>query len=335
MNAKRALVTGGTGFVGAHLVRTLLERGDSVRCLARASSPTTNLDGLTVEVVRGDLRDPDSLRAALDGADVVYHCAADYRLYVRVPEEMYASNVEGTRNVLAAAAEAGVGRVVYTSTVGALGLDPAHRPADETTPVRLEDMIGHYKRSKFLAERVAEEWAGRGLPVVIVNPSAPVGDLDVKPTATGQMVLDFVNGKVGAYVETGLNLVDVRDVALGHVLAAERGQSGEKYILGHRNMSLKEIFESLAEITGRRAPRVKLPHIVPLAAAAVDTLAARVLGRAPRLALDAVRLARHKMYFDPAKAVRELGLPQSPVEHALRRAVRWFRENGYAKEAAA
>jgi dihydroflavonol-4-reductase len=331
----RAFVTGGSGFVGGHLVRALLASGARVRCLVRESSRLDNLQALSVEIAFGDLRDEKSIRSSLDGIEVVFHCAADYRLYVPRPEEMYASNVEGTRNLLQAAADRGVRRVVYTSTVGALGLNHSGRPADETTPVRLRDMVGHYKRSKFLAERVAEEWAGRGLPVVIVNPSAPVGELDVKPTATGQMILDFLNGKLTAYVDTGLNLIDVRDVAAGHLLAAEKGGVGEKYILGHRNLSLKQILEILARISGVRAPRVKLPHLVPLAAAAIDTFAARLLGRQPRLALDAVRLSRHKMYFDAGKAVRELGLPQNPVEQALERAVDWFCAKGYARRAAA
>jgi dihydroflavonol-4-reductase len=330
-----AFVTGATGFVGAHLVRALLGQGASVKCLVRAASRTDNIDGLSVDVVRGDLTDAASIRDAVNGAEVVYHCAADYRLYVRRPELMYAANVGGTNNVLQAAADCGVRRVVYTSTVGALGLDPAGLPADETLPVSIEDMIGHYKRSKFMAERVADNWIGKGLPVVIVNPSAPVGDLDVKPTATGQMILDFLNGKLTAYVDTGLNLVDVRDVAQGHLLAAEKGLVGEKYILGHRDMSLKQILDALSAISGIRSPRLRLPHLVPLAFAALDTFAARLLHRRPRLALDAVKLSRHKMYFDAGKAVRELGLPQSPIEAALQRAVEWFRTNDYVGKRAA
>lgn len=327
----RAFVTGATGFIGAHIARALLERGGRVRCLVRGSSPGTNLDGLDVETVRGDLTDIDSLRRGIEGCEAVYHCAADYRLWVPDPQVMYAVNVEGTRNVMQAAADLDVGRVVYTSTVGALGLHADGRPADETTPVWLDDMVGHYKRSKFLAERVAEEWVGRGLPVVIVNPSTPVGEMDVKPTATGQMIVDFLNGRMSAYVETGLNLIDVRDCALGHLLAAERGRVGEKYILGHSNMSLKEILEMLASISGGRAPRIKLPHWVPMTVAAVDSFAAGLLRRTPRLPIDGVKLSRYKMYFDPSKAVSRLGLPQTPVEQALRRAVNWFRERGYVR----
>jgi dihydroflavonol-4-reductase len=300
-----------------------------VRCLVRAE---TRLPA--GEPIVGDLRDPESVRRGVRGAELVYHCAADYRLYVAAPAEMYASNVEGTRNVMRAAAENGVRRVVYTSTVGALGRLADGRPADEATPVRLEHMTGHYKRSKFLAERVADEWAAHGLPVVIVNPSTPVGERDVKPTATGRMILDFMRGRIRAYVDTGLNLVDVRDVAIGHLLAAERGVPGERYILGHRNLTLLEILECLARITGRPAPRIRLPHWLPLAAAAADTGWSRLRGREPRLALDAVKLSRHTMYFDAQKAVRDLGLPQSPVEDALERAVRWFRDEGYLERAA-
>jgi dihydroflavonol-4-reductase len=256
--------------------------------------------------------------------------AADYRLYARDPAEIYRSNVEGTRNVLAAAAAEGVSRVVHTSSVGALGLRADGGPADEETEVRLEDVVGHYKKSKFLAEREAEAWAERGLHVVIVNPSTPVGELDVKPTPTGQVIVDFLRRKIPFYVETGLNLVDVRDVAEGHLLARERGVRGRKYILGHRNMTLKEMLDALAGITGLAAPRRRIPHWVPLAAAAVSTGTARLLGRTPRVPLEAVRMSRHVMFFDAARAVEELGLPQSPVEDALRRAVDWFRARGYA-----
>lgn len=327
----QALLTGATGFVGGHLARALLDEGYDVRCLARESAKLDNIDRLSVELVRGDLADPGSVLRAMRGCDRVFHCAADYRLYVPDPAPMYVSNVEGTRNVMTAAAECGVQRVVYTSTVGALGLHSDGRPADETAAVRFSDMVGHYKKSKFQAERVAEEWAAKGLPVVLVHPSAPVGDLDVKPTATGQMIVDFLNGRMAAYVETGLNLIDVRDVAQGHLLAAEHGRVGEKYILGHRNMTLKQILDLLARITGRPAPRIKLPHWVPLTVSVFDTWLARPLGRNPRVPLDAVRLARKKMFFDSSKAVRELGLPQTPVEEPLERAVDWFRRNGYVK----
>ncbi len=325
------LVTGGTGFVGAHVVRALLARGDRVRCLVREARPATNLDGLEVERVVGDLRDPASLRRALRGVDVLYHCAADYRLYSRRPRQRYEVNVEGTRSLLAAAAAEGVERVVHTSSVGALGHRKDGRPADEETPVALRDMVGHYKRSKFLAEEVARGFAEDGLPVVIVNPSTPVGDLDVKPTPTGKIILDFLNRKMPAYVKTSLNLVDVRDVAAGHLLAAEKGRVGERYILGHRDMTLKAILDLLGEITGMPAPRVCLPHWIPLTVAAVETGAARLLGREPRVPLEGARMARRAMVFDAGKAVRELGLPQSSIRGALVRAVDWFRAHGYVR----
>ncbi len=325
----KVFLTGATGFIGGHLLRSLLEAGAEVRCLTRAESLLRNLDGLDVEVVTGDLRDGGSFRSGLEGCEMVFHCAADYRLYAKNPEELYESNVEGTRNLLQAAAEARAARVVYTSSVGALGLNPDGSPADEETPVTLEDMVGHYKRSKYLAERVADEWIEKGLPIVVVNPSTPVGEGDLKPTATGQMIVDFLNRKTPAYVDTGLNLVDVRDVALGHVRAAEKGRVGEKYILGNRDMSLLEIFQTLGGLTGIPAPKVKVPHWLPLGWAALDTGFSRLVGRTPGVPLEAVRLSRYKMYFDASKAVRELGLPQTPIEQALQRAVDWYRTNGY------
>ena len=330
----KVFVTSATGFVGGHLVEALLARGEEVRCLVRPASRSL-LEGRRLEAVVGDLTDLESIRRGVDGAEVVYHCAADYRLYVDDPASMYAANVEGTQNILRASADAGVRRLIYTSTVGALGLNADATPADERTPVRLSDMVGHYKRSKFLAQHEVEQWAAKGLPVVIVNPSTPVGERDVKPTATGKMILDFLRGRIPAYVDTGLNLVDVRDVAAGHILAMERGRVGEKYILGHKDMTLKAILEALASIAGRTPPRLRVPHWLPLAVAAVDTGWARVRGGTPRFELDAVRLSRKKMFFDPGKAVRELGLPQSPVEEALGRAVAWFRARGYVEGRAA
>jgi len=327
-----SLVTGGTGFIGAHVVRALLARGREVRCLVRPGSSRENLTGLPVEIVDGDLTDPASLRRGCAGADVVYHVAADYRLWLRDPREIYRTNVEGTRALLRAAGDAGVTRFVYTSSVGALGLTADGSPADETTPVSLDRIVGHYKRSKFLAEREAEEVAARGLPVVIVNPSTPVGEYDVKPTPTGALVADFLAGRMPAYVDTGLNLVDVKDVAEGHVLAAEHGRIGEKYILGHRDMTLKQILDALSAITGKPAPRLRLPHAIPLVVGAIDTGFARLTGRPPRVPLEAVRMSRKKMYFDSSKAVRELGLPQTDPVVALRRAVAWFQ--GRSSEAA-
>lgn len=326
----KAFVTGGTGFVGSHIVRSLLARGDEVRCFLRQESRRDNLQDLDVELAFGDLRDAGALEKAVRGCAAVFHCAADYRLYVPDPAAMFASNVDGTRNVLAAAEKAGAEKIVYTSTVGALGLSADGAPADEETPVTYAKMVGPYKQSKFKAERVAEEFAARGVPVVIVNPSTPVGERDLRPTDTGRVIVDFLNGRIPAYVDTGLNLIDVRDCALGHLLAAEKGRAGEKYILGCRNLELREILEILSRISGRPAPRLRLPHWIPIGFAALDTLRARTFGGEPRVSYDAARLARAKMFFDPSKAVRELGLPQTPVEEPLERAVRWFSEHGYA-----
>jgi dihydroflavonol-4-reductase len=323
------LVTGGTGFVGTHVVRALLARGRPVRCLVRAGSRRTSLEDLDVELATGDLRDAASLGRAMAGVDVLYHCAADYRLSPRDADEIFASNVGGTSNVLLAAAEAGVRRVVHTSSVGALGLTEDGSPANEETPVAPETLVGAYKKSKHAGEKIARQWAEHGLAVVIVNPSTPVGERDVKPTPTGKMIVDFLNRRMPAYVDTGLNLVDVRDVAEGHLLAAEKGRPGERYILGNRDMTLKEILDALASITGLPSPRVRLPHWVPLAAAGVELAWSRVSGREPSIPLEGVRLARHRMFFDSSKAIRELGFPQSDVVHALARAVAWYRANGY------
>lgn len=327
------LVTGGTGFVGAHIVRALMERGETPRCLVRPNSNRGNLDGLRVEVVLGDLRDPASLERALTGVHTLYHCAADYRLYAADPQEIYKANVEGTRNILRAAVETGVQKVVYTSTVGALAHN-SEGPADETTPADPSDLIGHYKRSKYQAERVAQEFAAGGLPLVIVNPSTPVGELDIKPTPTGQMIVRFLRRRMPAYVHTGLNLVDVRDVAQGHLLAAEKGRVGERYILGHRNMTLKEILDSLAALTGMPSPRFRVPHVLPLIVSAAQTLRARLVGGVPDVPIDGVRMSRQRMFFDSSRAVRELGLPQSSIEEALSRAISWFRASGYAPTSA-
>ncbi len=328
----KALVTGGTGFVGSHVVRALVDDGASVRVLARAGSDRRALAGLPVEIVTGDLAEPGSLTGALSGVEVLYHVAADYRLWAPDPAVLYLVNVEGTRALLRAAEAAGVARVVYTSSVGALGLPPDGRPGTETTPVRLEDMVGDYKRSKFLGEREAEAAAARGLPVVIVNPSAPVGPWDWKPTPTGRMLVDYLRGRMPAYLDTGLNLVHVRDVARGHLLAAARGRAGERYILGHAegNLGLRAIFERLAPYTGVPAPRVRLPYRAALALAGGAELVARLSGTEPLVAKTAVRMAAKRMFFDPSRAVRELGLPQTPVDQALRDAVDWFWAHGYA-----
>jgi dihydroflavonol-4-reductase len=326
----RALVTGASGFVGVHLTRLLRERGDEVRCLVRPSSRRAPLDGLGVAFHVGDLADRRVLRQAIDGCDVVFHCAADYRFQAAARDEIYRNNVTGSENLFAAADEVGVGRVVYTSSVATLGLSSDGSAASETAPSTLGSMIGAYKRSKFLAERVADSFvAMRKSPIVIVNPSTPVGEDDARPTPTGQFLVDFLSGRIPAYVDTGLNIIDVRDVAEGHLLAAERGVVGERYILGHRNVTLAELLDLLAHIAGVRWARVRLPHIVPLLAAMIEAPLARLRRRPPRVSLEAVRLARKKMFFDPGKAVRELGLPQSPIESALARAVAWFRAQGY------
>jgi len=327
----QALVTGGTGFVGANVVRELVAAGASVRVLARAGGDRRALDGVPVEIVEGDVLDAASVRRAVRGAQTVYHVAADYRLWTPDPAGLYRTNVEGTRTVLEAAGEAGVGRIVHTSSVGALGVPADGRPGTEDTPVTLADMVGHYKRSKFLGEQVACELAGRGLPVVIVNPSAPIGPWDVKPTPTGQMVVDFMRGRMIATVDTGLNVVHVRDVALGHLLAAERGRPGERYILGHQDLALVEIFRLLAEITGGRPPRFRVPYALAWLGAACCEGLSWLTRRPPAVPLTAVRMARKRMYFSPAKAVRELGLPQTDVRVALADAVAWFAARGYAR----
>jgi len=322
---KPALVTGASGFLGWHVARLLVERGYRVRALVRSSSKIRELD---VEPVTGDLRDPDSIVRAVTGCGLVFHVAADYRLWAADASELYRSNVDGTRNVLQAARDAGVDRVVYTSTVGCIGV-PRGGEGNEDCPVSLDEMKGAYKRSKFLAERAVLEFAAGGLPVVIVNPTAPVGDHDVKPTPTGKIVVDFLKGDMPAFIDTGLNVVDARDVALGQILACERGRAGERYILGAENLTLAQILGKLAAITGRPAPTLKLPYAVAYAAGVVTTGWAHVTGTPPRAPIDAVRMARKKMFVSHAKAARELGFAPGPADGALARAVEWFRANGY------
>jgi dihydroflavonol-4-reductase len=321
----RTLVTGATGFLGWHLARALCERGHQVRALVR---PGSSLRELSAEPVTGDVRDFTALERAVSGCDYVFHAAADYRLWTPDPRSMYQSNVDGTRNVLSAAERAGVKRIVYTSTVGCIGI-PASGIGDEESPVSLADMSGHYKRSKWLAEQIAIEKARAGLPVVIVNPTAPVGDHDFKPTPTGKIVLDFLRNRLNAYVDTGLNLVAARDVAEGHLLAAERGRSGERYILGCENLTLQQILTKLAAITARPAPHTRIPYSVAFAAGAVSTAFARFTGKPPLVPLEAVRMSRKKMFVTHGKAARELGYAPGPVESALERSVAWFRDNGY------
>ena len=328
----KALVTGATGFVGSNLVRELVADGVEVRILVRAGSDRRAVADLPVEAAIGDLLDPASLAPALQGVDHLYHVAADYRLWAPDPTALYRVNVDGTRELLQAAEAAGVSRVVYTSSVGTLGLPPDGTPGTEATPVTLADMVGDYKRSKFLGEREAEAAAARGVPVVIVNPSAPVGPWDWKPTPTGRMLVDYLKGRMFAYLDTGLNVVHVRDVARGHVLAAARGRVGERYILGHAegNLGLREIFVRLAPYTGIPAPRWRLGYAVALAFATLFEGASRLTGREPLASRTAVRMAKKRMFFDPGRAVRELGLPQTPVDQALRDAIDWFWAHGYA-----
>jgi dihydroflavonol-4-reductase len=327
----KAFVTGATGFVGSHVARVLAEQGADLRLLVRSSSDPRNIQVLKADRVIGDLRDPASIEKAMAGCDVVFHVAADYRLWVRDPEQMYRANVEGTSAVLDAARKNHVRRVVYTSSVATMGFTSNGRPADEDSPVSLDNMIGHYKRSKFMAEELALQAGRSGMDVVVVNPSTPVGEQDIKPTPTGRIVVDFLKKKFPAYVDTGLNLVDVTECARGHVAALEKGRSGERYILGGENLTLKEILDKLAAITGLPSPKVRVPYVVALATGVVDeVVTGRILGREPRATIDAVRMGRKKMFVSSAKAERELGWTMVPVDDALRRAVAWFQGNGYA-----
>src|SRR5439155_8545147 len=303
-----AFVTGATGFVGSHVARALAEQGAELRLLVRATSDPRNIQDLRAERVIGDLRDPDSLDPAMAGCDVVFHVAADYRLWVRDPEQMYRSNVEGTRAILDAARKNRVRRVVYTSSVATMGFTSNGHPADESSPVSLDNMIGHYKRSKFMAEELAIAAGRGGMDVVVVNPTTPVGEQDIKPTPTGRIVVDFLKKKFPAYVDTGLNLVDVDECARGHVAALEKGTSGERYILGGENLTLKQILDKLAAITGLPSPRVRVPYLMALATGVVDeVVTGRILKREPRATIDAVRMGRKKMFVSSAKAERELG----------------------------
>jgi dihydroflavonol-4-reductase len=333
-SAKTALVTGANGFVGSHVARALLARGDRVRVLVREKADLRALVGTKVEIVRGDLRYFDSVERATTGCDEVYHVAADYRLWLTDPAPMYATNVEGTKHVLRAAAAAGVSRIVYTSTVGALGI-PHGGIGKEDTPSSLDDMPGHYKRSKFMAEQEAIAAARSGVPVVIVNPSTPIGALDFKPTPTGRIIVDFLNRRMPAYVETGLNLVDVEDVARGHLQAAERGRIGEKYILGGENVTLRDFLGRLARISGLPAPVLRIPYAVAFGyALGAEAFARTVTRRAPRASLTEVRMSRKRMFFDSSKAQAELGYEPKPIEGALRAAIEFFRSQATAKSAA-
>ncbi|MEX5218138.1 MAG: hopanoid-associated sugar epimerase [Nitrospiraceae bacterium] len=326
----KALVTGASGFIGGAVVRALVASGVHVRVTARPGNDMRHLAGVPMERVEGDLRNKESLLRALDGCGRLYHVAAHYALWAKDPSIFYDVNVAGTRNLLEAAREAGIERTVYCSTIGAIGLPPGGGLGTETTPVALNQMAGHYKRSKYLAEQEVLKLAREGLPVVIVNPSAPVGAGDVKPTPTGQVIVDFMKGRMPAYIETGMNLVDVDDVATGHLLAMEKGRLGERYILGNRNLLLREVFEILSGLTGVKAPALKLPRLAILPLAYVNEWMSSLTGNQPRIPLEGIRMAKYKMHYDCSKAIKELGLPQTPVEVALGKAVKWFHDHGYA-----
>jgi len=325
----KALVTGATGFVGAAVARALLRAGHDVRVLARSNADLRNIEDLRVERVAGDLRDPASLKQALQGCRHLYHVAAHYALWAQDPSIFYEVNVAGTRNLMEAARDVGTERIVYCSTIGAIGLPPDGGPGTEETPVSLSQMAGHYKRSKYLAEQEVLRLAKKGLPVVIVNPSAPVGEADVKPTPTGQIIVDFMKGRMPAYIETGMNIVDVDDVAEGHLLAMQKGRIGERYILGCTNLLLREVFDILSRLTGVKAPAIKLPRLAILPLAYANHWLANLTGRPPRIPLEGVKMAKYKMHYDCSKAIRELGIPQTPPEVAIGKAVNWFKAHGY------
>ncbi|MBK6798235.1 MAG: NAD-dependent epimerase/dehydratase family protein [Acidobacteria bacterium] len=326
----RAFVTGATGFIGGNLVRTLLVEGHQVRVLVRPESDRQNIEGLPVERVEGDLSDRQKLAENLEGCDVVFHVAAHYSLWARDREAIYSANVRGTENLLAAASDVRMGRFIHTSSVAAIGVPPEGSIGTEETQTTLEDLVSDYKKSKYLAEQAAIKAAREGLNVVIVNPSTPVGAYDVKPTPTGEIILRFLQGRMPAYVHTGLNLIDVDDVVRGHILAWQKGRTGERYILGNRNLTLKTMLDMLSAITGKPAPKIAVPHFIPLTVAFIDEMIlARYFGKTPQVSFYSVQMSRKAMYYDSSKAVRELGLPQNPIEGALEKAVNWFIEGGY------
>jgi dihydroflavonol-4-reductase len=324
----KALVTGATGFVGAAVARALGAAGWQVRVLTRSGSNRSNLQSPAWEVVEGDLADLKSLERALEGCTGLFHVAADYRLGARDPTQLYRTNVEGTRHILSAARTAGVSRIVYTSSVATIGIPSDGSPGEERTPVALDNMIGHYKRSKYLAEEVARDAARTGMSVVIVNPSTPVGPGDIKPTPTGQLVLDAASGRMPAYVDTGLNIVHVDDVAAGHLLAFDRGRAGERYILGGEDMTLQSILGQIARLVGRAPPRIRLPYAAVLPVAYLAEGFAKISGRSGRVTLEGVRMSRKRMFFSSAKAVSELGYRWRPPLQAFEDALRWYRERG-------
>ena len=333
VRSMKAFVTGATGFIGSHVAELLQQQGAELRLLVRRTSRTENIAGLNCERIPGDLHDFDSLLRGMSGCDVVFHVAADYRLWVPRPDEMYRANVDGTLAVIDAARQAGVKRVVYTSSVATMGFLQDGTVVDEDTPVNLSHMIGHYKRSKFLAEEVALTAGRSGAPVVVVNPTTPIGERDIKPTPTGRIIVDFLNRNFPAYVDTGLNLADVTEVARGHLLAMEKAKPGERYILGGENLTLKQILDKLSAITGLPSPTMLVPHAVALGYAAFDQFFTGIMRRKePRATVEAVRMGRKKMFASSAKAERELGYRVIPVENGLRRAATWFIEHGYVKQ---
>lgn len=328
----KVLLTGATGFIGGNIARELLKQGYQVRALVRKESPRRNIDGLDIETVYGDLCDKESLNAALDGCEALFHAAASYTFWTPQPEAVYATNLRGTESLLCLAAARGIKKIVYTSSESTIGIERKGCLGTEELEASACQLAGHYKKSKLLAEQLALKMCCEGLPLVVVNPTTPVGAFDVKPTPTGQLVLDFLNRRMPVYVNTGLNIVDVEDVARGHILALEKGRIGQRYILGNRNLTLKEILGILAHITGLKAPRFRIPIGLALAAAYYDEfVSGRILKRTPRITVAAVKTSRKFRHFDCSKAVSELGLPQTPVEEAFEKAVRWFRQNGYVK----
>jgi dihydroflavonol-4-reductase len=324
------LVTGAAGFLGSHVARQLVARGENVRVLMRASSNNRAISDLSLEYVTGDLRDAASLERAMKDVKRVFHVAADYRLWTRRPQEIYDSNVSGTKNLLAAAKNAGVEQLIYTSTVATIAVDRPSLP-DESTDAKLEEMIGHYKRSKWMAEQEVRQAAKAGFPAIIAMPTTPVGPWDWKPTPTGKIILDFLNGKMPGYVETGLNFVGVEECAAGHLLVSERGKVGERYLLGRENLTLKELLDTLARITGLSAPTMKIPHGVALGVAYVESAFSRLVGKEPQIPVEGVKIAQHKMFVDCSRAEKELGFQPGPVSKALERAVQWYQANGYVK----
>ena len=327
----KVLVTGATGFIGFHVAKLLVEKGFQVSALVREGSDTSALKTMGIELVRGDVRDYSSICKALKGCRQLYHLAADYRIWVNDPKTMYEINVQGTKNVMQAALTTGIEKIVYTSTVGVLATCSNGKPSNEETPVSIRDMVGDYKKSKFIAEKEVFDFIKKGAQVVIVNPTTPVGPMDKKPTPTGKIIVDFLNGKIPAYLDTGMNFVDVEDVASGHLLAAQHGRVGQRYILGNKNISLNKFFENLASITGKKPPKVRLPYLPVLLAAYVNEALSRITNRYPVIPLTGVKMARKYMYFDCSKAVKELNMPQNPVENAIEKAIDWFRGHGYVK----